>query len=80
MAGAAASTVQKSRALGSEASFSWPKLVAVVVAVTSTTGDSPVTVTVSCRVATSMSVFTVAVKPRPTWTPSRTTVEKPASS
>jgi hypothetical protein len=47
MAGAAASTVQKSRALGSDASFASPKLVEVVVAVTSTTGDSPLTVTVS---------------------------------
>ena len=80
MAGAAASTVQKSRALGSAASRSWPKFVAVVVAVTSTTGDSPVTVTVSCRVATLISVLTVAVKPRPTRTPSRTTVPKPVSS
>ncbi|MEZ5285861.1 MAG: hypothetical protein R2712_13850 [Vicinamibacterales bacterium] len=79
-AGAAASTVQKSRELGSADSFSWPKLVAVVVAVTSTTGDSPVTVTVSSSVATRSSVFTVAVKPRPTRTASRMTVPNPASS
>jgi hypothetical protein len=80
IAGEAASTVQKSRAFGSAASRSWPKLVAVVVALTSTTGDSPDTVTVSCRLATRISVLTVAVKPRPTRTPSRTTVPKPVSS
>ena len=80
MAGAAASTVQKSRALGSDASFSWLKLVAVVVEVTSTTGEAPVTVTVSWRLATFSSVLMVAVNPRPTRTPSRTTVPKPASS
>ena len=66
MAGVAASTVQKSRALGSAARRSWPKLVAVVVFDTSTTGDSPVTVTVSCKVATRISVLTVAVNPSPT--------------
>ena len=48
--------------------------------VSATTGDSPVTVTVSCRLATFMSEFTVAVNPRPTRMPSRTTVPKPVSS
>jgi hypothetical protein len=52
----------------------------VVVVETSTTGDSPLTVTVSWSEATRMSMFTVAVKPSPTRTPSRTIVPKPASS
>ena len=80
MAGAAASIAQKSRALGSAASCSSSKLVAVFVDVTSTTGDCPVTVTVSCSDATFNSVLTVAVNPRPTRMPSRTTVENPPSS
>ncbi len=80
MAGDAASTVQKSRAFGRDASRSEPKLAAVLVLETSTTGDAPVTVTVSCKVATVSSVFTVAVNPRPTLTPSRLTVPNPASS
>ena len=80
MAGEAASTAQKSRAFGKAASRSSPKFDAVVVVETSTTGDAPVTVTVSCRVATASSMFTVAVKPRPTLTPSRLTVPNPASS
>ncbi len=44
------------------------------------TGDSPVTVTVSCRVASASSMFTFAVKPSESWMPSRFTVLKPASS
>ena len=56
IAGAAARIVQKSRAFGSAASLSSPKLVADVVDVTSTTGDAPLTVTVSCSDATFMSV------------------------
>ena len=79
-AGAAISTVQKSRAFGRAASRSSPKFDAVVVVETSTTGDSPLTVTVSWRLATAISVFTVAVKPRPTATPSRFTVPNPPSS
>ncbi len=80
IAGDAASTAQKSRALGSADSRCSPKFDAVVVVEMSTTGDSPLTVTVSCRLATASSMFTVAVKPRPTLMPSRFTVPKPPSS
>ena len=55
-------------------------MVAVLVDVMSTTGDAPLTVTVSVSDATFSSAFTVAVKPRPTRMPSRLTVENPASS
>ena len=54
-AGAAASTVQKSRAFGSAARRCSPKLAADVVDVTSTTGEAPLTVTVSWRLATPSS-------------------------
>ena len=79
-AGAAARIAQKSRALGNEASSLASKLVAVFVDVMSTTGDCPLTVTLSVSDATFNSVLTVAVKPRPTRMPSRTTVENPSSS
>src|SRR5438445_8681708 len=79
-AGAAARIDQKSRALGSDASSFASKLVDVFVDVTSTTGDWPVTVTLSDIDATVSSAFTVAVKPRPTRMPSRTTELKPVSS
>ncbi len=79
-AGAAARIDQKSRALGSEASSFASKFVAVLVDVMSTTGDWPLTVTVSVNDATFNSAFTVAVNPRPTRMPSRLTVENPASS
>jgi hypothetical protein len=55
-------------------------LVDVAVELTSTTGDSPETVTVSCRVATCSSALMVAVNPSPTRMPSRTTVLNPLSS
>ena len=48
--------------------------------VTSTTGDWPLTVTLSATVAGFISVFTVAVKPTLTRMPSRITVPNPASS
>ena len=79
-AGVAARIDQKSRALGSDASSLASKLVAVFVEVMSTTGDSPLTVTVSVSDATFISAFTVAVKPRPTRMPSREMVLKPDSS
>ena len=44
---------------------------------TSTTGLSPVTVTVSSRLPTDSSVLIVAVKPEVNCRPSRTTVENP---
>ena len=71
---------QKSWAPGRFDSFDASKLVAVVVDATSTTGDSPVTVTVSSSVATRMLALMVAWKPRPTSTPSRTKVVNPGSS
>src|SRR4029453_10612834 len=80
MAGAAARIDQKSRALGSDASSFASKFVDVFVDVMSTTGDWPLTVTLSVSDATFISAFTVAVKPRPTRMPSCVTVEKPASS
>ncbi len=43
-------------------------------------GDSPVTVTVSCSVASVSSTFRLAVKPSVICTPSRRRVLKPASS
>ena len=52
MPGACAIAAQTSRALGISVSSSLVKLVPIVVVVVSTTGDSPVTVTVSCSVAT----------------------------
>ena len=79
-AGAAARIDQKSRALGSDASSLASKFVDVFVDVTSTTGDSPVTVTLSDIDASVISAFTVAVNPRPTRMPSRTIVLKPVSS
>ncbi len=46
---------------------------------TSTVGDSPVTVIVSCNEPTRMSALTVAVKAAVSSTPSRRTVLKPVS-
>ena len=62
-AGAAARIAQKSRALGSDASSLASKFVAVFVDVMSTTGDAPLTVTLSASAATFTSMFTVAVNP-----------------
>jgi len=47
---------------------------------TSTTGDAPLTVTVSWSEATFSSTFTVAVKPTLMLIPSRITVPNPPSS
>ena len=80
MAGAAARIAQKSRALGRAASCWASKLVDVFVVATSTTGDWPLTVTLSVSDAIFSSALTAAVNPSPTRIPSRTTVEKPASS
>ena len=44
------------------------------------TGESPVTVTVSCSDATASSTFTVAVKPIEIWMFSRFSVLNPGSS
>ncbi len=79
-AGEFARIAQKSRAPGRFASFSALKLVEISVDATSTTGDSPVTVTVSSSVATRSSASMSALKPRPTTTPSRMKVVNPGSS
>src|SRR5258708_3651119 len=79
-AGACAMIDQKSRALGSDSSCLASKMVAVLVDVTSTTGDAPLIVTVSWSEATLSSTFTVAVKPTPTLMPSRITPPNPPSS
>ena len=44
------------------------------------TGDAPLTVTVSCNVASASSTFTLAVKPSVIEMPARFSVLKPASS
>ena len=71
---------QRSRALGSDSSCLASKIVAVLVDEMSTTGDAPLTVTVSWRDASFRSTLTVAVKPTPMLMPSRMTVPKPPSS
>ena len=59
---------------------SWVKTRCWVEACTSTIGDSPVTVTVSCNVPTRMSALTVAMNVPASSMPSRLTVEKPPSA
>ena len=78
--GVVASSDHMSRAFGSEPSCWASKLVCTRVAVVSMTGDSPLTVTVSCSEATLSSTFTWALKPRVMRMPSRLTAPKPASS
>ena len=80
MLGVTASSDQKSRALGSAANRSESKVIVVFVEVTSTTGDAPLTVTVSARLAIFSATLIVAVNPRPTRMPSRTRVSKPPNS
>ncbi len=67
-----------SRALGISVSNSFVKLVPTCVVDVSTIGDSPVTVTVSCSVATCSCWSTVRVWLMTTRMPSRLTVWKPA--
>ncbi len=67
-------------ALGMPASFAASNVVPTAVVVTSTTGDSPVTVTDSCSVATCSWPSTVSVAPRRSTMPGRTSVWKPVSS
>ena len=78
--GVCCSTAHMSVALGT----SWSSLVSNVVetpvCLTSTTGDSPVTVMVSATVASWRSESMVKVTPLVTTTPSRFTVWNPASS
>ncbi len=64
---------QTSRAFGISVSSSLVKLVPMVVVDVSTTGDAPVTVTVSCNVATCSCMSTVSVWLMTTRMPSRFT-------
>ena len=68
---------QMSRAFGISVSSSLVKLVPTCVVDVSTTGDSPVTVTVSCSVATCICWSTVSVWLMTTRMPSRLTLWKP---
>ncbi len=65
---------QTSRAFGISVSSSFVKFVPIVVVDVSTTGDSPVTVTVSCSVATCICMSTDSVWLMTTRMPSRLTV------
>ena len=69
-----------SRAFGSDCSCSSLKFCCVRVVDVSMTGDSPVTVTVSCSDATASSTLSCAVNPRRMSMPSRFSVLKPGSS
>ena len=69
-----------SRALGIFSSMSLVKLADIVVDVVSTTGLSPVTVTVSCTVEISSPALTSALKPAWTMMSLRTYFLKPVSS
>ena len=73
--GATAMSDQMSRAFGRLLIISWVKLVWIFVFWVSTTGDAPVTVTVSLSEATWSCTLTVAVKVICTTIWSRTTVE-----
>ena len=80
MPGLWCSTAHMSVAVGTSSSWVLSKVAATPVDFTSTTGDSPVTVTVSATVAICMSASTVKVAPVTTRTASKTTVWKPLSS
>jgi hypothetical protein len=79
-AGVTASSDQKSRAFGIDCSSSSLKFCCTRVADVSMTGDSPVTVTVSCSDATCSSTLMFAVKPRRSSIASRFSVLNPGSS
>ena len=80
MPGACAMAAQMSRALGMSFSSSLVKLVPIAVVEVSTTGEAPVTVTVSCSVATCICMSTVSVWLMTTRTSGRLTVLNPVSS
>ena len=69
-----------SRPFGIDCSCSILKFCCTRVALVSMTGDAPLTVTVSCNVASASSTLTLAVKPSVIAMPSRFSVLKPASS
>ena len=69
-----------SRPFGIDCSCSILKFCCTRVEVVSITGEAPLTVTVSCNVASASSTFTLATKPSEIAMPSRFNVLKPASS
>jgi hypothetical protein len=79
-AGVTASSDHMSRPFGIDCSESSLKFCTTRVAVVSMTGDSPVTVTVSSRVASASSMLMLAVNPSVIWMFSRRTVLNPGSS
>ena len=78
--GVTASSDHRSREFGISCSASSLKFCCTRVAEVSITGESPVTVTVSCSEATASSTFTAAVKPIAIWMFSRFSTLKPGSS
>ncbi len=80
MPGAWAIAAHTSRAFGISVSSSFVKLVPIAVVEVSTIGEAPVTVTVSCSVATCSCMSTVSVWLMTTRTSWRLTELKPASS
>ena len=78
--GACPSIDQMSVAVGMPTSFSPEKADPTFVVAMSTTGDSPVTVTLSASVATCSWISSVSVVPTLRTIPSRTSVVNPASS
>ena len=69
-----------SRPFGIDCSCSILKFCCTRDADVSMTGEAPLTVTVSCNVASASSTLTLAVKPREIEMPDRFRVLKPASS
>jgi hypothetical protein len=69
-----------SRPFGIDCSCSILKFCCTRVVDVSMTGDAPLTVTVSCNVASDSSTLTAAVKPRVIEMPDRFSELKPASS
>ena len=78
--GVTASSAHMSRPFGSDCSCSILKFCCTRVALVSMIGDTPLTVTVSCNVASARSALTCAVKPSAIAMPSRFSVVNPASS
>ena len=77
--GACPMTVQMSREFGMSFNISCVMFVWTFVFLTSTTGEAPVTVTVSVTDATASCTGTLAVKPMVMMMPSRLTVPKPVN-
>src|ERR1051325_11705014 len=79
-AGVCEPTAQKSRDPGRLASRSVSKCVVTFVDCRSTTGDAPLTVTVSATAPGLISTLSVAPKPSATWMLGRVTLPNPESS